>query len=333
LRLFHHQNACLQQGNKKACGFSQKPIDLPMGAQPNPAMSYWGETWSLVCAFFWATAVILFRVAVRGIPAIELGLFKNTLALLLFALTWVIFPAVDAQTKLSGHDILILVISGMLGISLGDTLFLYSLKLLGAGRNAILTCLFSTFVILLSFFFLGERFSLLQFLGFLTTLLGIVFAVYRKPDATISKENLVKGTIIGTISVFFMATGMVTTKTVLSGASPVEVACIRLSGGVAGVFLFALITGRLSRSIQVFKGDLPWTMMFLGGFVGSYLALFAWIIGFKYTSASIASILNQTSVFLILIFAAVFLKERLTALKITGALLGFLGVALIIFNA
>ena len=60
---------------------------------------------------------------------------------------------------------------------------------------------------------------------------------------------------------------------------------------------------------------------------------FAWIVGFKYTSVSVASILNQTSVFFTLILAAIFLKERLSSLKIAGAVLGFLGVTLIILNA
>ncbi len=295
-------------------------------------MPFWGETWSLLCAFFWASATILFRVAVRGIPAIELGLFKNAIAMVLFLLTWLAFPDLDAQADLSSRDILILIVSGMLGIAVGDTLFLYSLKILGAGRNAILACLFSPFVILLAFGFLEERIGFLQFIGILVILLGIILAVYQKPLHAIPKNELIKGTAIGIIAVFFMAIGMVSTKPILTDASPVTVSCIRLLGGTTGVLLFTVFTGRVYRSIQIFKGHLPWKVMILGAFIGSYLALFAWVVGFKYTTVSIASILNQTSVFFTLILAAFFLKERLTALKFAGAILGFLGVTLILTN-
>lgn len=296
-------------------------------------MSYWGETWSLVCALLWAIGIILFRIAVRGIPAIEMGLFKNFVALLFFLLTWFIFPELEGEASLTTRDFMILLLSGILGIAVGDTLFLHSLSLLGAGRNAILVCLFSPFVVLLSIIFLDERFSMLQVLGFFLILCGILFAVYQKSAQSISPKDRIRGTLIGICAVFFMATGMVTTKPILTDASPITVSCIRISGGVIGVFLYIIVSGRLYQSIQVFKGRLPWKVMFVGAFIGSYLALFAWIVGFKYTSASIASILNQTSVFFVLVLAVPILNERLTPLKVSGAALGFLGVTLILLNA
>ncbi|MCB1124728.1 MAG: DMT family transporter, partial [Verrucomicrobiae bacterium] len=213
------------------------------------------------------------------------------------------------------------------------TLLLHALKLLGAGRNAILGCLFSPFVILFSFLFLGERFSLLQFAGFLVILTGIILAVYRKPEDTITREDLIKGTFIGVLSVLCMALGMVTTKPLIAGASPIAVSCVRLVGGVSGMLLYVVATGQLPKAIRIFRGKLPWPFMITGAFFGSFLAVFTWILGFKYTTASIASILNQTSVIFILLLAAIFLKERLNFLKVTGALLGFVGVALILADA
>jgi drug/metabolite transporter (DMT)-like permease len=293
-------------------------------------MSYWGEMWSLICALFWASAVILFRIAVRGIPAIEMSIFKNAFALILFALTLAIVPAFDGQGSLPLKQVLWLMLSGCIGIAMGDTLFMYSLNILGAGRNAIISCLFSPFVMLLSFLFLNESFSIYQGLGFALILCGIILAVYQKPADALSNHDRFVGISVGVLSIFCMATGMVTTKPILTDASPVLVSCIRLSGGLLGVLIFAMTTGRIRKSILVFRGKLPWKFMFLGAFLGSYLALFAWIVGFKHTSASIASILNQTSVFFTLILAVPFLKERLSPMKTAGALLGFAGVTLIL---
>jgi drug/metabolite transporter (DMT)-like permease len=63
-----------------------------------------------------------------------------------------------------------------------------------------------------------------------------------------------------------------------------------------------------------------------------YFALLFWIAGFKYTYASLAAILNQTSVIFALILASVFLKERFTRRKLAAVVLAFAGVAIIAAN-
>jgi drug/metabolite transporter (DMT)-like permease len=67
----------------------------------------------------------------------------------------------------------------------------------------------------------------------------------------------------------------------------------------------------------------------LSTFLGSYLALILWIIGFQQTKASTASVLNQSSVLFTLVFAAWILKEPMGRRKWIGASLGFAGVAVI----
>ena len=296
-------------------------------------MSYWGESLSLLCAVFWAIAVIFLRLTVRDIPAIEIGLFKNLLAFVFFFLTWLIIPDWDHQVDLNASRILRLFVAGMIGTAIGDTLYIHSLKLIGASRSAIIGCLFSPFVILLSFLFLDERFSLNQFFGFLIILLGVFLSVYQRAKHKISKQDLTLGISLCVIAIFSMATAMVITKPAIADSSPVQAACIRLTGAISGLLLYTMVSGRYRRSIQVFNGPIPWTILIAGSFFSSYLALFTWVAGFKHTSASIASILNQTSVLFILIFAAIFLKERLSPLKIVGALLGFGGVILIFIHA
>lgn len=52
-----------------------------------------------------------------------------------------------------------------------------------------------------------------------------------------------------------------------------------------------------------------------------------WLAGFKYTDASVASILNETSSIFILVLAAVFLREPLRRRSLLGVGLTFGGVA------
>ncbi|MFQ6610209.1 MAG: EamA family transporter [Fidelibacterota bacterium] len=55
-----------------------------------------------------------------------------------------------------------------------------------------------------------------------------------------------------------------------------------------------------------------------------------WLIGMTYTSASIASILNQTATIFILLFGWLFLKEPISWRRIFAVLLAMAGVYLVI---
>jgi drug/metabolite transporter (DMT)-like permease len=60
--------------------------------------------------------------------------------------------------------------------------------------------------------------------------------------------------------------------------------------------------------------------------LGAYLAMIVWIGGMKYTQASTASILNQTSAVFVLPLAAVFLHERITLRKSLAVAMALAGV-------
>jgi drug/metabolite transporter (DMT)-like permease len=66
--------------------------------------------------------------------------------------------------------------------------------------------------------------------------------------------------------------------------------------------------------------------------VGNYLAMLLWIGGFKYNSASVASILNQTATLFTVVLAVVFLGEKLTGRKLVAVALGFVGSVLVLVS-
>lgn len=273
-----------------------------------------GEILSVACALLWAIAVILFRMAGRAVPATEMNLYKNTLGLILFGLTMAVIPGISTS-GFSVYEWSLLIITGILGITIADTLFLKALDLLGASRNAIVGCLYSPFVILYSVFLINEKFTSRQAFGFLLVFTGVILAAYKKPQKQVPSSEFNQGVFVGVSSMALMALGIVMTKPVLVYSSPITVAFVRLIGGAGGGIIWIILSGKTKESIAVFKGKLPWKTMTVGGFLGTYLALLAWIAGYKYTQASTAAILNQTSVFFILILAVIFLKESLDKKK------------------
>ena len=123
------------------------------------AVPYLGEILSLLAALIWAVSVVLFRLSGRKLPPLSLNFFKNIVAVCLFLLTF----AVARQSLLREAPLLdyaLLALSGVLGITIADTLFFKSLNLVGAGLSQIVTLSYSPFVIFFTFVFLGERLTI-----------------------------------------------------------------------------------------------------------------------------------------------------------------------------
>ncbi len=118
-----------------------------------------GSILSLCAAFFWASAVILFKKSGEVFSPISLNIYKSIVALILISLTMLVLDIPFFPDK-PLNDWVILSVSGFFGITLADMFFFMSLEKLGAGLVAIVECLYLPCVILLSFIILGENLSI-----------------------------------------------------------------------------------------------------------------------------------------------------------------------------
>ncbi|MEZ5277190.1 MAG: DMT family transporter [Opitutaceae bacterium] len=291
-------------------------------------VSHLGEIYSVTCALLWAIAVIFLRTASASVPAVELNVLKNVVGLFLFAGSFVVVGW-DEFHNLTAEKLGLLSLSALLGITVADTFFLKALNLLGASRTAVVDCLYSPFVIVLSVFFLDESLRWGHLAGFILIIGGVLLATASTHFDRLPTGVLWKGLGYGALAMFLMASGVILSKPILADTSPLAVSAWRLMVGFLGCVAWILVSGRTKQSIRVFRGPLPWVSIFLGASLGSWLSLLVWMAGFKYTEASTASILNQTSIIFIIILAALFLREPIGWRRATGVFLGFAGVAAI----
>jgi len=291
------------------------------------SIPYIGEIMALSSAAIWAVAVILFKKSGETAHPISLNLFKNILGVGLFFLTMLVLGQVQFRYGTT-RDLVLLLISGVLGIAISDTLFFKSLNLLGAGVSAIVNCLYSPFIITLSVLVLHEKLSLLQIAGILLILAAVLSGSSRPEKIGCGRTNWIKGIVYAVAGIAAMAIGIVMVKPILEQAPLLWVVEVRLLGGLAALALIlAFHPNRkpIISSLFIKKG---WVYIISGSVLGVYFSFLAWMAGMKYTQASIAAPLNQTANLFIFIFAALFLHERLTARRIIGILIGLAGVLL-----
>lgn len=229
------------------------------------------------------------------------------------------------------HDYLILLASGALAIGLADTMFFKSLNLLGAGLSAIVDCLYSPFIIILSILFLGERLNLFQVIGACMIVSAVLTATSIKGRGTLDKKDLFRGVVWGALAMASMAVGVVMIKPVLNRSSLLWVTEVRLIGGSLTLLLLLLFNKNRTGIIQSLFSAKSWHYTVFGSLIGSYVAMVFWLAGIKYTQASIAAALNQTSNIFIFIFAGIFLKETINRYRLAAIAIAVAGAILVTF--
>lgn len=291
-------------------------------------LNHKGEYLSFLAAIFWAIAIIFFKKSGEKVHPIALNIFKNSFSFILFIFTILIMKE-ELLINLPLRDYIMLMISGVMGIAIGDTLFFKSLNYLGAGLSSIVICLYSPFVIAFSILLLHERLTFLQIIAALLIISAIFTATSLKNGNQSVQRHIVKGIILGALSNASNALGIVMIKPLLNNIPILFATEVRLLGGLIALSIILLFMGNRKEIISSLKIREGIIYTISGSFVGAYLAMMTWISGMKYTQASIASLLNQTSNVFIFIFAAIFLKEKINTKRVTGLVMAVIGVIIL----
>ncbi len=295
------------------------------------SIPYLGEILAMMTALMWATGIIFFKISGERVHPLALNLYKNLLAFILLIPTIMILQG-DLFRAASPNTYIILLVSGAIGIGIADTLVFMCLNRLGAGLSAIVTCMYAPAVILISFFWLGERLTMIQGIGALLIISAVLTAVNKKGAGNLSTKDIVLGLTYGTLAMIVNGIGVVMVKRILEVSPLLWVTEVRLLGGILILLPLILMHPMRKKMIHSMFQRVGWQYTFLGSMFGTYFAMVLWLGGMKYTYASIASALNQTSGIFIFIMAAIFLKEPINFQRTIGIILGVGGGILVVFG-
>jgi drug/metabolite transporter (DMT)-like permease len=278
-------------------------------------------------AFFWAAAVIMFKKSGETFSPMALNLFKSVVTLLLLVPTlW--FAGVPLFPARPVGDWVLFFISGALGISLADTFFFMALKRLGASRWAVVDCLYLPFIIIMSTLLLNEAIGLKGGAGALLVIAAIGADACSGSSAMMSRRDFWLGLVFGVLAVIMIAGSVIMVKPLLEETSVLWASFVRILAGVAGLIVMALIQPERRKILGVLIPSSTWKIALPASVVGNYMAMLAWLAGFKYTLVSVAAILNQLSTIFTFILAAVFLKEPVTLPRLIAIVMAVSGALL-----
>jgi drug/metabolite transporter (DMT)-like permease len=290
-----------------------------------------GILYSIGAAFFWSIAIILFRKSGDGMSPIALNFFKCLVATLLLVPTLLVtgtpfFPVRPAS------DWWILALSGVVGITLADTLFFASLVRLGAGLTAIVSCLYLPAIIVLSYLFLGERLEMNGLVGGAFVLSALFISSFWGNKIVVERKSFIVGMILGILGLFALVVGVVIIKEVLNRSDVVWATTVRIFFGLSGTLVLVLVHPERRRFFKELRPSVTWKWAIPASIMGNYFALLCWLAGMKYTMVSLAAILNQLSAIMVMILAAVFLQEKITWNRTVSISLAVIGAIIAVYN-
>lgn len=284
-----------------------------------------GEALSLSCALTWSVSILLFRRSEAVSPQ-AINLFKNVISALLMAATLVVAGG-GIDWSRTDEDWARLIVSGIVGIAVADTVFFTALRLLGPSRLAVVETAYSPLVVLFSVLMLGEPLAPAFLLGGALVLLGVLIV-----NASPGRREVVtpRGVAVALGAIAMMAFAIVLAKPALERGELIEVTLIRLVAGTLAQLGWIALSPTNHPLLSVLKPSPVWRTLLPASILGGWLSMILWLGGYQLTHASTAAVLNQTTTVFTIGLAWFFLEERLSLRQAAGSALAISGVLVVL---
>lgn len=288
-----------------------------------------GDLYAISAGFVWSFCVILMRISGFQIQPVALTIFKSGMAVIFFALALPLLKE-DFVQDLPPDAYFRLIASGVLGITIADTMFVAALSRLGASLQALADCIYSPAMVGVGFLMFAEVLGPWELVGGSLVVAGVAVGMRMTAEVR-SRRDLILGVILAGGAHVIMAIGILMVRDLIREGSPSIVWISGFRFFVATIALSGLALLRMPAR-EVFMGFTrrdTWKTTIPMSFLGPFLATMLWTAGFKHIAAGRAAIYNQLSTVFILVLAVLILKERMTKRKLIGIALAVSGSVLV----
>ena len=288
-----------------------------------------GEFAALGAAFLWALSAVVYTHLGQKISPLVLNLSKGVIALIYIALTLILqgdfFP-----DNTNGINVVFLLVSGVIGIGLGDTFYFEALNNLGARRTLLLEALSPPLAALLALFTLQEALSLTAWTGIFITVFGVAWVISERVPGTSNKVvKPLRGISFALLSAIGQASGAVLSRAALSTTTinPLWSTLLRILGGVF-ILLLWMPLKKQSGWWQPLQSKKLLSIIAITALFSTYLGIWLQQTAIKYTATGIAQALISTSPLFVLPIA-IWMGERVSFRAFLGVLVALGGIALL----
>ena len=297
----------------------------------NKTISRFNAFLMLTLILFWGSSFVVVKIALReGLTPIAVATFRFLIAGGLFLITILIEKKIKRNYKLlvEKKDFPMLLFLALTGVTFFFTAQYTGIQMAGASTAAILVCLLSPVLItLLSAIIFKEHLVKKQVFGIGVAALGTVIVVTGGTIIFPGDREFLLGSLILLFTPVLWATYSLVGKKIMDRYSPLlVVAYVNVLGGLC-LIPFSLAENSFH---QIFTMSLSgWLAILFLAVTCSLLGYYIWFYVMKQVGAAITSSFLFAEPLVTLLFAIMFVEEKLSMFILAGGFLIFIGVYLV----
>jgi len=292
----------------------------------------WGEVGGLGASLFWAMSSTFFTIGGRRQSHQAVNSIRLLGATIMLGASHLILLGTLLPNE-SLYVWLMLGLSGVIGLALGDGLLMWAHVTIGPRLSMLIMSMVPIVTTSVAWVLLGETIEPLKILAIIVTIGGVSWVIMeRNRKRTIFKVTLF-GIMLGIGGMLGQAIQLLIAKGAIdhmNGSNPALTATyIRILWGTGAIWLMSLNGYRLRKNLGAFKDGKFMVLTMMGTTVGPFLGVWASYIAIEYAPIGIASTLMALAPLFMIPLSFFIFKERPTYRAIIGTVITIGGVAAI----
>lgn len=303
-----------------------------------------GEFFALCTTLCWSLAVFPFAEATKRWGPSATNHFRLILGSILLTIVCLFILSLSVGKLFllpELHDWVWFGLSGIFALTIGDFLGFSTYSILGPRIGSVFNTFTPGVVLILSYFFLSERINIVGVAGILITIIGVAGITLGKkeknkvPTGSLSITN--KGILLGLCYALCQALSFIFAKKGMNAdthISALQATWIRMLVAMVAAFLSRSLFRRIKVTYAPIFGNMNKGMPYavygtlLGPTMGAGFAMYA----ISLIDISIAQTIFAIVPVLVLLWAWIIYKEKITIQAIAGAAVSVAGVILLIWR-
>jgi drug/metabolite transporter (DMT)-like permease len=289
-----------------------------------PSDSAFGAVCALGAALAWSVTSLLARTLMPYYGSVTINAVRSGIAGALLLACVALLDGPGVLVAMSGTTFLVLVVSIVAAIGIGDSVFFESTRAIGLGRAMTIATTYPIGAALMAAVLYGEQITPAIAAGTLLTLGGVALIVSVRSEARPERLWFGVGTAVVASAAWAVSTVMM--KTPLQEIEPLTAQAIRLPLASALLWLTPWTRGAGAALREGGRGPLL-RIGALSAITAASSVLF--VASLKYAGVTIGAVLSSTAPLFALPLGVLFLGERTSVWTALGAVVAVAGIVVL----
>ncbi len=292
--------------------------------------NYTGEIAALATALCWAVTATSFESAGKKVGSMNLNLMRLLLGMIFLSTFTFVTRGYVLPTDATASGWFWLMMSGFVGIVLGDLLLFEAFVRIGSRISMLIYASVPPLSGIMAYFFLGESMTWIQILGMLVTLVGIasVILVPVEGQKKMKLSHPLAGILLAFGGAFGQAAGYILGKFGMAEYDAFSSTQIRLIAGIIGFAVLFTLRGHWPKFKDAFKQKDAYLPLGLGSFFGPFLGISLSLFAVQRINPGVASTLTSITPVLLIPFAFFIKKETVRMREVIGTVVTLVGIGI-----